>query len=453
MARQRKIGAGTRRFVVLALVAMVIVAVLVLTGRDDGSHRLTAIVSSATNVADGQKVRLNGVPVGEVVAVDPAAGGHAARITLKLTDKAWPLPVGSTMRLRWGGTVRFADRYIALEPAAKGQKMLADGGVLPRADFQVPQEFDQLMATFGSKPRAGLKDFFDQSGQAFDTSKAALESALDASPPALTQASYVLRDLDAQRDAVTTIVRSGSNVLGAVQASSPDIKSLLNGAAATLDAVADRATDLQRSLELAPQVLTTTRDTLKRADGTLVAADRFLTDIDPGVTEIRRTASPLTRVLQSLRTVAPDAESTLASLRSATPDLNPLLRTLHDQSPKLETISNQSVKALNCLRPYTPEIGAFFGDWASFTSGADVKDRLFRAQAQNYLPASNNAQSINPGQAAKLFSGLEYGFPRPPGELADQPWFKPSCGYGPDAINPDDDPEARNTEPVATVTR
>lgn len=440
---------GRTLLVVVAAVLAVALVGVALSTRDDGEeHRITAVVPSATNVIPGQFVRLGGVRVGEVVELDPADGGKAARVTIELGEGAWPLSTDTRMELRWGGTVRFADRYIELRPGT-ARAQLADGSELRRGRFTAPLEFDELMATFDADARKGLKDFLDQSGEAFGAAGDAARRALDASPPALTEASYVLRDLDEQRAAVVTIMRSGSAVLGAVDASSPGLRELLGGTASTFDAVADRASELQRSLEVAPGTLRTTRDTLKRTDGTLEAARRLLGDLSPGVTELRRTAAPLTGVLGSLRRVAPDATATLADLRGATPDLNPLLGRLRQQSPQLGVIAEQSVDALECLRPYTPEISALFANWASFTSSADRKDRLFRAQLQTLLPAPTNASATTPGQAADLYPGLEYGFPRPPGYLADQPWFNAECGYGPDALDPDKDPEARNSQPIA----
>ena len=65
-----------------------------------------------------------------------------------------------------------------------------------------------------------------------------------------------------------------------------------------------------------------------------------------------------------------------------------------------------------------------------------------RANVQNFLPAAFNSVPYTAGQAAKMFRGLEYGFPRPPGELANQPWFQPQCGITEKALDPAQDPES-----------
>jgi len=46
---------------------------------------------------------------------------------------------------------------------------------------------------------------------------------------------------------------------------------------------------------------------------------------------------------------------------------------------------------------------------------------------------------------------MTYGFPRPPGTDAGQPWFLPQCGAGPDALDPNKDPEARSFNQVFKI--
>ncbi|HYF24280.1 MAG TPA: hypothetical protein VD931_00935, partial [Baekduia sp.] len=173
----------------------------------------------------------------------------------------------------------------------------------------------------------------------------------------------------------------------------------------------------------------------------------------PGVPELRRTAAPLGGLLRTVRDVGPDATATLATARRAAPRVTPLLQRATALSPQLRSIGEQSVENLECIRPYTPEANAFFSNWGDFFSGTDGKDKMIRAQVQNYAPAFSNVSGYTAAQAARLFSGLEYGLPRPPGQVAGQPWFLPQCGAGPDAIDPQKDPEIRASAKVFDLPR
>jgi hypothetical protein len=169
--------------------------------------------------------------------------------------------------------------------------------------------------------------------------------------------------------------------------------------------------------------------------------------------EARRTAAPLNSLLHTVRRVGPDATATLATARRAVPDLNPLLAKVTELSPQLSSIGEQSIDNLKCIRPFTPEIDSYFSNWGDFLAGTDGKDKLIRAQVQGYGPAFSNVSPYNSAQAHNLFSGLEYGFPRPPGTNAGQPWFLPECGAGPDALDPNKDTEIRASSKLFDLPR
>lgn len=428
-----------------ALAAAVLIgAIVLLSGsRGAGSHKLGVTIREATNVVPGQPVKIAGVPVGKVTAIEPVDGGRAARIRLELEDKGWPVTRDSRMQLRWGGTASFANRYIDLVPGEDGARTLPDGGTFPAARFAVPVEFDSLLRAFDAKTRADVSGFIDNAGPAFAAAKPGLAETLDNAPAALEQGGKALGDLDADNAALDTLVKSTDRVLASVQSAEPGIRELLDGAGTTFDAIADESDTLRRDLDMAPATLRQARGTLGRANPTLVSAQGLVRDIAPGVTELRRIARPLSSVLTTVERVGPDAEATLASVRAAVPDLNPLLRRVRVLSPEIESIGRGSVKALKCIRPYTPDGFAFFTNWGDFLSTTDGKDRLIRAQVQNYGPAFSNASPYNARQMKELFPDIEYGFPRPPGTNAGQPWFLPECGAGPDALDPAKDPEAR----------
>jgi hypothetical protein len=130
-------------------------------------------------------------------------------------------------------------------------------------------------------------------------------------------------------------------------------------------------------------------------------------------------------------------------VRGATPSLNPLLQRAATLMHDIASIGKQATTELDCIRPYAPDIAGFASNWADFLSWGDAKDRVIRAQVQNLTPAPVNIVGYDSATAAKLFPGLRYAFPRPPGESAGQPWFQPQCGITKDALDPSKDPEAR----------
>lgn len=439
---------------VLALAATAVVLVVVLlSGGDDAGHRVTVTVDEATSVVEGQYVEAAGEKVGSVTSIEPIDRGRKAKLELKLDDRVWPLTEGAEMTLRWGGSVSYSNRYIALERGRPSGRTITADGVFPTASFRTPVEFDGLLRTFDGRTRVGFSDFLDQAGPALEEAKPALRRTLASAPPAVDQARRVLEDIEAEGDALQTLINSGSRVFGALQTSQPGVRELLSGAGATFDAIADQETALRATLDRAPSTFRRTRTTLRRADSTLREARDLTVELAPGIAELRRIAAPLNGALGTVAEVGPSARQTLATARTSSGNITSLLDQLTGLAPQLGRIGAEGDEALSCIRPFTPDILSFFTNWGDFFSVPDERDKMIRAQVQQFLPALGNAMPYNSADAAKAFPGLEYGFPRPPGTNAGQPWFLPECGAGPDALDPNKDPESRPIDQVLGIPR
>jgi phospholipid/cholesterol/gamma-HCH transport system substrate-binding protein len=420
--------------------------VLVIASKTSGEsgHRVSVVVPSATSVVAGQDVRAAGRRVGRVEKLTPVDRGRAVRIGFRLGDEAWPLPRGSTFELRWGGTISFNNRYFSLVRPQSGAPV-PEGATLPASAAKVPVEFEQLLGTFTPGVRRDVRTLVRRGGLALRKAGPELRRALDTAPAGAEAGHQMIRDLAADEEALVTLVRSTDEVVDAVRTADPDLRRLVRASATTLRAVTSEARGLQDTLERTPRTLVKARGTLRRADGTLSVAADLTDDLAPGVRELRRIAVPLNGLLETVVDVGPIARGTLATARRATPDVNGLLGRATTMLPRVESTARQAVEQLECIRPYSPEIAAFASTWGDFLSPTDGKDKYIRANIQQLLPVPHNVQSSNTGELKKQFPGMEYGFPRPPGEVAGQPWHLPQCGAGPDATNPFKDPEGERS--------
>lgn len=427
-------------------VAVVVLTVLVLRAGDDG-HTVYVTTPSATNVIVGQEVRSAGQAVGSVDSLEAVRGGRAARIGLTIDDEAWPLPKGSTMALRWGGTISYSNRYVALTRASGGPA-IPDGGSLPASDFTSPVEVDEVLGTFTKPTRAGLNALVDNGGPALRTSGPALRRAIERAPAAVEQADLVLRDAEIELDSLRTLVSSTDSVVDAVNTANPGLGPLVSGATLTFNTLAANTQRLQATLDRAPGLMAKTRATLGRADHTLAAAADLTDRVAPGVAELRRIARPLNSVLATVETVGPDARATLGTAAAAAPDLDRLLRRATRLMPQVGSIGRQSTEQLKCIRPYTADVIAFFSNWGDFLSYTDGRDKFIRANVQSFLPAPLNIATYNSAEAKKAWPGMRFGFPRPPGTNVGKPVFLPACGAGRDALDPAFDAESRSFNPL-----
>ena len=426
------------------VVAAAIAAVVLLGGDDDRGHVLHATLPEAANVIEGQEVRAGGKVIGTVDGMEAVQRGRAARVTLRITDEdVWPLPRGTTFTVRWGGTATFYNRHVLVKPGPRNAASLPDGGTIPARDFRVPVEFDQLLSNFDSGVRRDLKGMVDRSGPALQASRRGLAGTLDRAPGALDQGQALLRELTAERGSLDATIRSTDRVIGAVKRANPGISPLIESAASTFSAIADRSGELERTVAGLPPALRQVRDTLPRADRTLNAVRDLAADIRPGVRELRAVATPIDATLASLQRVTPDARRTLRTVRTRGDGITAFASRLTTLAPQLSRTADEAITAVKCVRPWTPEIVALALNWGDFMSWSDGKDKILRAQIQNFLPAPSNSMTYTPAEAKKVFPQMRYGFPRPPGYNAGQPWFIDECGAGKDAIDPSKDQEAK----------
>ena len=432
-------GTLRRRVVVGAIIAVVAIALAVMLAAGNGGNTVGVLADDARFLNAGAQVRVAGTPVGQVTQAEPTADGRA-RLELRIDeDDAWPLREGTQARFRWASTIAFSNRYVDLVPPQRGGPPIEGGGTIPAADSTSAVELDEIFNEFGPRTRRDLKATIDNGGAALGDAGEPLRAALDAAPSAVEQADAVLSDLGADEAALDRLVEATGTVAHAVESSDPDVGRLVAGAATTFDAVGGRARELQLLLERMPGTLDDARRTLAATDDTLGDADDVTRRLAPGVREVRGLLPPLNRTLQTVVDIGPNAKSTLRTLRTATPDLDPLLAKATQVMPRIRSTAVQADEQVGCVRPFAPEIAAFGSTWTGFSSTGDGKDKFFRTNATTY--PFESAMPLNSAQIARLFPGLDYAFPRPPGQTSGQPWFQPQCKLGPETLDPAQDPE------------
>jgi virulence factor Mce-like protein len=103
------------------------------------SKQITAYFTEAVSVFPGSTVRVLGVTVGTVGAVQP--DGRLVKVTMSV-DAGVPVPASAKAVVVAASVV--ADRYIQLTPAYNGGPQLADNAVIPLSRTAVPIEVDQI---------------------------------------------------------------------------------------------------------------------------------------------------------------------------------------------------------------------------------------------------------------------------------------------------------------------
>jgi phospholipid/cholesterol/gamma-HCH transport system substrate-binding protein len=133
MTRTHTLVAGA----VLTVAAVVGAAVMLLLGPSE--KHVTALFSQVVGLYPGDQVRLLGVPVGVITAIEQAPRGVRVQFTL---DPDAPVPADAKALLMAPTLV--TERFVQLTPARLAGPRLLDGAVIGLDRTAVPLEFDQL---------------------------------------------------------------------------------------------------------------------------------------------------------------------------------------------------------------------------------------------------------------------------------------------------------------------
>ncbi|WP_369204106.1 MCE family protein [Streptomyces sp. PU-14G] len=302
-----------RSLVLAAVLALVIGAsaggATVLGGRD--GTRVTAWFERAVGVYEGSDLRVLGVRVGRVEAVEPH--GKKVRVTLRI-DEGVEVPANARAVVIAPSLV--SDRYVQLTPAyTKGPK-LADSAVLPSGRNSVPLEVDQLYAS--------ITELSDALGPEGANSDGALSELLDV----------------------------GAENLNGNGAALGESVEEFGKAAKTLDG---NSGDLFATVSY----LRSFTSMLKRNDTRVRTAERQLSDVTTFLAEDKENlAKALAQLGTALGKVKKFIEDNRGSLKKNVKKLAPITQTLVDQRASLaEALDAAPLAAGNFLKAYNPDQG------------------------------------------------------------------------------------------------
>lgn len=285
---------------VAAVLAVVTAGALWWIFSGDGDKRITAYFSRAVGVYAGSDVQVLGVRVGSVESVTPRGDRVAVVFTL---DREVRVAADTNAVVVAPSVV--SDRYVQLTDTARGGGELADGAVIPRSHTATPVELDELYASLdtlvtalgpnGANDKGALSDLLDTGAENLDGNGKAVNDTvrnfaqaartLSGSAGDLfatvdelqsftsmlagndkqvvsvnTQLDQVWRTLAADRDELSTALRTLASALGDIQTFLQDnraaIKSNVDKLAATTRLLVRNRASVAEALDVAPLAAT-----------------------------------------------------------------------------------------------------------------------------------------------------------------------------------------------------
>lgn len=222
-------------------------------------NTIVAHFVKATGIYPGDEVRVAGVKVGVIEAIEP--DGEQVRMVLTV-DRALPIPADASAVIVAPNLI--SARYVQLTPAYEDSgPTMADGASIPRERTGVPVEWDEVkeqlnrlateLGPRGDMSATSVSRFVDSAASAMDGNGEKLRETLRQ----LSGAGRILADGSGD---LVTIIKSLSTFIGALRDSNTQIvefqdrfatlTSVLDGSRSDLDAaltnVSDIVDDVQR---------------------------------------------------------------------------------------------------------------------------------------------------------------------------------------------------------------
>lgn len=342
-----------------------------------GSYRVKLLVPSAMSLGPGAEVRIAGVQVGRLDAIERR--GRGAELEVELEDDTAPIPADSQFALRLRSLI--GENYLEIYPG-RSRTALPAGGVLPLSAQKFEYvELEQVLDLLKGNTRKRARQLLRGTGDALDGHGRDLNRVIGGASRVITDVAPVLQVLRQDRARLARLVEQVGDVSRAVGERGAAIETLARQGRRTAETLASGDDALRATLDALPPALRQVRTT----SGTLRGVTRGAA---PMLTQLAAVLDDLRPSVRGLGPAAAQARLLLDGLQRTTTPLRQTLRSLRRASGPL-TSALPAVKDLTCqlnpmvlrLEPYRDDAGALLQNLASVTSYYDANGHAGRLLA------------------------------------------------------------------------
>ncbi len=352
-------------------------------------YRLNAEFSQAVQLAQESDVRISGVSVGKVVSVSLDRHTGLTKAIFQIDSQYAPRPADTHAILRQKSLL--GETYIELSPGSQTGPKLADGGTIPRTQIAPTVQLDQILSTFDAQTRRAFSTWLQQSGIALTNRGQDFNSAIAQFYPFATNVNAVLSVLNRDNAATRTLLRDTGQVFGALAQSPSQLQGFIRNSNAVFTATAARNQALQAAIPALAAFTVATRLTVDRIQ-------RFATEANPLINELRPAARQLSPTLQQTVILAPELKSLLVNIaplvdasKAGVPAFIKFLDVSVPWLTRLKPYLGSFIPIFNYINTYRREIAAFFGNGTGTTQG--TAQNFLETQLLHYVRISN---PVNP---------------------------------------------------------
>lgn len=287
-------------------VMVVILAVFLAYNANSGlpfvpTYRISVQVQNADTLVPGNEVRVGGVRVGAVEAIEPQQsenGDLSARLDLKLDRDVDPIPVDSTVIVRSRSALGL--KYLEINMGSSDEGF-AEGAVMPLASaVPEPVELDTVLSMFDAETRLAAQENLVEFGNALAGRGPQINAALGRLPGVLELLEPVMRNLSSPETNLAGFI----NALGATAAELAPVAEIQAQMFGSLDttftALAEVARPfIQESISEGPPTEELAIETLPEIRKLLVNSTGLFNDLEPAAVALRQTSPTIAASLEA----------------------------------------------------------------------------------------------------------------------------------------------------------
>jgi phospholipid/cholesterol/gamma-HCH transport system substrate-binding protein len=303
----RKDRTGASAFKVGAIVLVVILAATYLgfTKHVPFTHgfRVKAVFPSANSIRTNSPVRIAGVNVGKVKAIQRQPGTDAAVVTMEIDKQGLPIHKDATLKIRPRIFLE-GNFFVDLQPGTPGTPTLGDGDTLPITQASDPVQLDQVLTALQQDTRKQLQELLDNYGKALTakptpaqdaqqdpsvrglTAAAALNQSYKYGGPAFKSTSIVNDAfLGEQPHDLSNLIAGLDKTTKGLDQNEASLKDLITNFNTTMASFASQSGNLRQSIHLLAPTLDTADKALTSLNSSFPNTRAFAREILPGVRE------------------------------------------------------------------------------------------------------------------------------------------------------------------------
>jgi phospholipid/cholesterol/gamma-HCH transport system substrate-binding protein len=266
--------------------------------------QLKAVFENAPPIHKGQAVRIAGVDVGKISAVEAVGGDSpAVVVTMKLEDEALPIHKNAQIKVRprlfFEGNLFFDVR-----PGTPDAGNVDDGDTIPVSQTSAPVQLDQVLGTLKTDTREDLQKLLIGYGDALngqpqpgedddqdpdtkgETAGKSLNDSLKYSADAL-RGGAILNDSTRGTELhdLSKLVGSQQKIFAALSSREGSLKELITNFNTTMGALAAEESNLRATIHELPQVLEAAGPALDNLNAAFPSTRAWALEMIPGVRE------------------------------------------------------------------------------------------------------------------------------------------------------------------------